>query len=143
MKLSIDKTLWKLRVSLVLARMWPLVKRLWRLIYPPTKRKIHRALHVAGMALTGLLMLAVWSGTKHHPIWKHVAETLSPLIPLLTSWRASLGWVERRVDASGLPSGDEVLSDDDVILPPSDRDDAVPEEADQLAVTGVHGKGNL
>jgi len=100
-------------------------------------------MHVAGMALTGLLMLAVWSGTKHHPVWKHVAETLSPLIPLRTSWRASLGWVERKVDASGLPDGEEVASDDDVILPPSDRDDAVPEEADQLAVTGVHGKGNL
>jgi hypothetical protein len=123
---QLDKALWRARVKRVLVLIWALLGRLWRLIYPPTKRKLHRALHIAGMAVTAALMLAVWTSTKHHPVWKHVAETMTPLVPLLTSWRASIGWAERKIDESELPSGD-----------------AVPEEDDQLAVTGVHGKGDL
>ena len=123
---KLDRALWRARLRALLGRLWRLLGQLWHLVYPPTKRKLHRLLHVLGVSVTGALMALAWTATNHRTWLQHIGATLAPLVPLLTSWRASLGWAEKQIAASSLPD-----------------DDAVPIDDSQLEDTGVHGRGDL
>lgn len=69
------------------------------LLWPVTKAKLHRLLHVSGVVLTGWIMWKIYrlTGNLGLPTDEHIAISLSPLIPLATKWQAVIRWVDRNV----------------------------------------------
>ena len=96
-------------------------------VYPPTKHKLRRLMHVGGVLVTGALMVELYRLTRHLPWEEAVILTSSPIAILFTKLRAALKWAEEGVDGLPIPEGDGVPVDNN----------------SQLEVTGVHGRGNL
>lgn len=95
------------RIRKMAAWLWRMLVSAWRLVYPPTKKKLLRLLHILGGAITIALMIVMWIATKEGPWWERIGATTAPLVSLLTNWRSCIGWAERQVAESNLPEDDE------------------------------------
>jgi hypothetical protein len=83
--------------------------KLWKLIYPPTKAKLHHLSHILGVLVTAGLMAALYMSTRHLPLYQHLGATIAPLVPLFTKWQAIITWFDRdAIDRLPIPSGDEI-----------------------------------
>lgn len=95
---------WKsLAFDLVRAGRWVL-----KLLYPPTKRKLRRLLHVAGTALTVALLVSAWM-MERLTLAESVAADLLVLATYLTRWQAVIGRLDQAVDKLPIPEEDALL----------------------------------
>ena len=120
---------------------WLLIKRSLGLLYPVTKQKLHRLFHIVGLLVTGGAGAALWVAGLPLTLPQKIVGTLTLVSTLLTSVGVGLRGVDRFVDRLSIP--EDVITTVTTSTTTVEHGGAVVDEADQLAVTGVHGKGDL
>jgi hypothetical protein len=78
------------------------------LVYPPTKVKFRRLLHIGGTAVTLLLGAAVWVVSSNLTTSEKILANVALLIPLLTRWQAIFTALYSVVDKLPIPDGTTV-----------------------------------
>jgi hypothetical protein len=121
---------------------WALIKRGLGVLYPVTKRKLHRLLHVLGLLVAGGAGTALWVAGLPLTIPEKIVGTLTLVSTLLTSVSVGIKGADRFVDQLPIPA-DDVITTVTTSTTTVEHGGTVVDEADQLAVTGVHGKGDL
>jgi len=97
------------------------------LVYPPTKAKLHRVLHLAGVLVAGALGVAVWLVTSKLGVTEKITADLGVLVVLLTRWRAAIASVDAAVDKLPIPDDDRPTPKLAVV--PKSEDVTKPEKA--------------
>lgn len=118
---------------------WAIVQHGVSAVYPVTKRKLHRLLNLLGVLVAGAAGAAIWVANLPLTLPQKVIGTCTLVSTLLTSANLGIRGADKFVDRLPIPETETTT----VSITTTKPSDGVPEEADQLAVTGVHGKGDL
>jgi hypothetical protein len=100
---------------------------------------LHRLLNLLGVLVAGAAGAAIWVANLPLTLPQKVIGTCTLVSTLLTSANLGIRGADKFVDRLPIPETETTT----VSITTTKPSDGVPEEADQLAVTGVHGKGDL
>ena len=81
------------------------VSKLAGLVWPPTKKKFHRLLHIAGVLATLAIGAAVWLTKSNLSLGEKLGADLVLLVPLLTRWQAIFKSLDVAVDQLPIANG--------------------------------------
>ena len=75
------------------------------IVYPPTKAKLHRILHMAGTAMTLAFVLSTWL-LSELPTKTKIATDLVVVVAYLTRWQAVVARADKVVDRLPISDSD-------------------------------------
>jgi hypothetical protein len=75
------------------------------MVYPPTRKKLHRLAHVAATVLTFASVVGVWLVSNVH--WSaRVGADLVLLVSYMAKWNVVISKVDTAIDKLPIPEGD-------------------------------------
>jgi hypothetical protein len=80
--------------------------KLWKLVYPPTRRKLHRLVTLVGYGFTAVAISTVWAGELGLSTTGKIGATLGALAAAAASWNTLHPKLHSAIDALPIPETD-------------------------------------
>lgn len=84
-----------------------LLRKLLWLVYPVTRRKLHRLVTVVGYTFTAAAIAMVWAGKLGLSTTHKIGATLGALAAAAASWNSLRPKLESAIDALPIPETDK------------------------------------
>jgi hypothetical protein len=87
------------------------------LVYPPTKAKLHRLLHVTGVAATVGASVAIWVMGRHWALGTQIEAQIALVLAFLTNVKKITVTLDAGVDKLPIPDGMAIVGEPPHMIP--------------------------
>jgi ABC-type uncharacterized transport system permease subunit len=85
-----------------------LLLKLWRIVYPPTKAKLHGLVSIVGTAFAAFSIFELWYATLGLSTGGKIGATLGMLTTYAASWNAMRPKLDKVIDGLAIPDGSTI-----------------------------------
>lgn len=98
-----------------------LLAKVLSLVYPPTRRKLHRLVTLVGYGFTAIAIVEIWAGKLGLGTTGKIASTLGALAAAAAAWNTVRPKLDSAIDALPIPETDSTNAITKPITDPRER----------------------